>query len=414
MRYFNEQEIALLTRIIHKELNIKDTSFAYLLERIFDDPEDSSVEVSVIVAILTILETEKVLHFTEVKISDSPYYHNDIFFIKFFDTLKKDKTRAEKMLEMFDLEGLKEIMDYRKDNLGGLIDLIKKFTQKIRRIYFTDREVPFMVSLIKSIDFSVKTDDKKLEEFMDIYTGGFMDDMLTNPHAIDSTYDEDGTEHYIYGQTYYPYHTQRLIFLNTAKESVKQYGYRNQFLYGNLANKPGFKKFETLWAMKKEGLIKFSRIQESVSDLPHFDIDKDIFEAEYQKYKTEIDNLLKKIEGDDGSVIYMGKSEENFASKYMDKTKILKIKDKEVMINRTNKETDQTKLLQTIFSNPRKTWHADEIYESWSENPIYFKDKNTIDTARRHINNKAKQQAQLKDEFLQGNNQWVKVNPDYL
>ena len=376
-----------------------------------DDPVKEN-EISFIIRFLGFLEEEGVISLKNIHISKSSSYYNDLFFIRFFKTLRDNEEKAYEMLKLFEFEDLKPIVEYKGDNFGELIKIIRSFLKNLKRVYFDDTDVPFFVEMIRGIRFDFKLFEDKLTAFIDSYVDQFMKDELKNPHEIEINYDEHGETYETYGDVYYPYQTQKLIFLLNIKEGIKQNGYNNILFLGKLAEKTGVRKFETIMAMEREELIKDVIYNEAYNDF-RFNADPKLFERECKDKQQDIKDLTKKIDTGDESVLFDSNNQDNLNSRYYDTTKVLKIQNREVAINKTGRDTDQTKLLKTIFENPKATWYADEIYESWSEDSDYYKGKNTLDNARRRINQKAIQ-AGLKDDFLEGNNQQIKINKDYL
>jgi len=425
MRYLNKQEIALLVMVAEQRLRGRMNSLSYIIKQVLDkDNIQKEDEISVIVSFLEYLEKQGVLNFKNVRLNESHLFYNDLFFIRFFDVLKKDKGRASKMLELFGLEGLSDLANYRKDSLEEILKLLKNFNRKIRVVIDysalpikTDRlekEEEIRGDLLENIVFKTEIDKDKLDKFINSYLAEFKNNTLSNPDEIEISYDEDGEKYESYGDTYYPYQTQKIIFLASLKENIRQEGYRNLFFVGKLADKSGVRKFETLGVMRKEGLIKGLVYHESYKNFT-FSVNSQPFEKEYSENLGEIKDLMKKIElGHEKLFFKEGSNNNDNKSTYFKATKVLKINGKEVIINKTGRETEQTKLLQTIFEDPTITWYSDAIYENWDENPLSYKGKNTIDNARRKINQKAIDQANLVDEFLLGNNQQVKINPEYL
>lgn len=377
-----------------------------------DDPVKEN-EISFIIRFLEFLEEEGVINLENIHFSKSSSFNNDLFFIRFFRTLRDDENKAYKMLELFEIEDLKPIIEYKGNSFKKLKEMINGFIRSLQKAYFDDTDIPFFVEMIRNIRFDLKVHDDKLEAFIDSYVDQFIKNELHNPHEIEIEYDREGEQHEIYGEVFYPYQTQKLLFLINIGDGIKQNGYNNILYLGNLASKTGVRKFETIMAMEKEGLIKDVIYNEAYSNF-RFNVDPKLFEKEYKENQQDIKDLLKKIDTGDESVLFDSNSQDNLRSRYYENTKVLKINGKEVIINKTGRDTEQTKLLKTLFENPRVTWYADEIYENWEENPKTYKGRNTLDNARRKINQKATDQAGLKDEFLSGNNQQIKINRDYL
>jgi hypothetical protein len=421
MRYLNKQELTLLSALLKGELGrvrkepLGGTFHGDTLGNVAANYlEDSASDVATVSHFFQFLEQEKILNFKCVRILRGGYEFSDIFLIRFFKTLEKDERQALAMLESFDLGELRPIIEYNKNNLGEFLELLNPFVAKIRRIYFEESEVPFRTQILRSIDFRIETNKDRLNTFFDWYIKKFMEDELTNPKEVEESYDDDGKKHHIYNTKFYPYHAHKLIFLDTIHRAVKKSGYTNQSLWGGLIEGESFKKFEMMHSAQKEGWIKILR-EEGSFDSFIFTVIKEPFEHALKEFKQEIVSTLSEIEGESDSSIFFDLPQEKIGkSHFFEKTKVLKIEGREVQMNKTGRDTDQTRLLETLFSEPKKTWYADEIYESWSENPLSYKDKNTLDSARRRVNEKVIKSLGARSEFLTGNNQWVKINPIFL
>jgi len=426
MKFLDEREKDFVVGLInlgHHNSDYKNTTLESLVERITDR---ENCAFSIATDLILGLEKFGVLEASNISINQSHlYYNSDIFLSRFFYELNNKEGNPAKAKEMVSLFGVSEILEMverEHNSLKGLIDLIDSLHKKISgSISYAFSEPPkFKEELIVNIKADFKISEENLNIFIKEYIKEFKKGILKNPNGDHIYYDNDGGKHHSLGENYYPYETQKNIFLNLLNKEYLSSGNNKTYL-GSLIDIPCKHKincFEMFLALKEEGVVK-DVIFENIS-LPIFKIDNKILSKEFNKNKKNISFCIEECNKHkyiDDDIFSMNKQRE-LKSVYNEKNFSLSIKGikegKPLKITTRKGENNKTRLLKTLFKEPTKEFASDEIYEDWGEISNDFRDRRTLDNAIRDLNKEIKIKFGIEEDFVLGNNFCAQINSKYL